>query len=129
MNKKGEIDEKLYLYLFYILLAIIVGVILTLFILNIKDDTRFKMKKEAINNAFLLDTISISKENIEVQSTSKNIDYLITFSQKPCLIKVAKSDKLNYVSYRCFNNYDYPEKEIQTPFLELNKKDGEISIK
>ncbi len=129
MNKRGFIGEDLFLYLFYLILATLIGGILIVFALDLRDDAAFKMKGTSIDSSLLVDAISVSKNDLNIKLTYPEERFLIKFSQNPCLVRASRLDKLNYVDYRCFSLDDFQEKEIEMPFLEINKEKNNLEIK
>ena len=129
MNKKGIIDEKIFTFLFYTILAIIIGSILLLFIMDLREDTTFKLKGISIDSAFLMDAIYFSQNDLAIKLTYPEEDFFVTFNKQPCLIKVSTIEQYDYINYRCFSQNDFSESKIQTPFLEIQKIGNDLTIK
>ncbi len=129
MNKRGEFGgEKLFIYLFYLILAFMVGAILIVFAVDLRDDTAFKMKSTALDTSLLIDSVSISNDNLNIKITYEEEDFILEILNDPCLVKVLKNDRSNYVSYRCIAS-NIASGEAKFPFLEINKKQEQIIVK
>ena len=84
MNKRGF--EKEYLFLFYLVLAALVGLIVLSFVNQVKEDRRYEMQRLAIDSALLMDSISSSPIDLDIKSSFATENYLISFSSEPCII-------------------------------------------
>ena len=127
MNKRGF--EKEYLFLFYLVLAALVGLTILSFVNQVKDDRRYEMQRLAIDSALLVDSISASPMDLQIKSSFAIENYLISFNNEPCVISsYFPNEKLNPYSLYCYTNLKFENKELESLFINFNKKPGVIEI-
>ncbi|MBS3163290.1 hypothetical protein J4427_01235 [Candidatus Woesearchaeota archaeon] len=127
MDKRGQ--EKEYLFLFYIVLAAVVGAIVISFIVQVREDARYEMQRLAIDSAFLIDSISASPIDLNVKTSFAKEGYSISFNNKPCIISANEQDeKLNPYSLYCFSDLDFKNNDIKSLFINFKKEGNIIKI-
>jgi len=127
MNKRGF--EKEYLFLFYLVLAALVGLIVLSFVNQVKEDRRYEMQRLAIDSALLMDSISSSPIDLDIKSSFATENYLISFSSEPCIISsYSPEEELSPYSIYCYTNLEFENKELESLFINFNKKTGVVEI-
>ena len=127
MNKRGF--EKEYLFLFYLVLAALVGLTILSFINLVKDDRRFEMQRLAIDSALLVDSISASPIDLQIKSSFATEGYLIYFNNEPCVISsIFSNEQLDPYSLYCYTNLKFNNNKLESLFINFNKKPGVIEI-
>lgn len=127
MDKRGF--EKEYLFLFYLVLAALVGLTILSFVNLVKDDRRFEMQRLAIDSALLVDSISASPIDLQIKSSFAAEGYLISFNNEPCIVSsIFPNEELDPYSLYCYTNLKFQNNELESLFINFNKKPGVIEI-
>lgn len=127
MNKRGL--EKEYLFLFYLILAALVGLIILSYVNQVKEDRRYEMQRLAIDSALLMDAISASSIDLGIKSSFATENYLISFNNGPCITSSYSSkEELNPYSVYCYTRLKFENKEMESLFINFNKKSGVVEI-
>ncbi|MBS3155570.1 hypothetical protein J4404_03695 [Candidatus Woesearchaeota archaeon] len=127
MNKRGF--EKEYLYLFYLILAVVAGSIILTFIIQVKNDTRFTIDKLSLDSTFLINAISASPFDIETKVSFQEEGFVMNFKANPCSIEVFSKDQTtNLNPYSCYSKLNIENKQLEALFITLKKQGDSVKI-
>lgn len=128
MNKRGF--EKQYILLFYMILAVLVGLIILNFVNQVRKDTRFDTQVLAMDSAFLIDSLTASNLDMEIKVSYPKENFNINFKNNPCYIYVLpKEQKISPYIKQCFTNLNFENKQAETPFINIKKQSSNLEIK
>ena len=127
MNKRGF--EKEYLLLFYFILGVMIGLIILNYVNQIRNDASYNMKKLSIDSAFLMDTLTVVPFDINIKASFAKEGYLLNFKNNPCIVEsYTKTTRVISYYYSCFNGIDFQNKEIESLFINFEKKGNNVVI-